>query len=62
MGAPRVGDEAALERADERVDSVGDRDELIDEELKSKKSCCDELAGAESPREEAVPFAFIWKR
>jgi hypothetical protein len=58
VGAPSVGEEAALDRAEERVESVGDREEFIDEELKSKKSCCDELAGAERPREDAVPLAF----
>ena len=31
---------------------------MTDDELKSKKSCCEELAGAERPREDAEPFAF----
>lgn len=62
VGAPRVGEEAALDSADERVESVGERDEFIDDELKSKKSCCEELAGVESPRDEAFPFALRWYR
>jgi hypothetical protein len=62
VGAPRVGEEAALDSAEERAESVGDLDELTEEDVKSKKSCCEELAGAERPREEVEPFAFRWNR
>lgn len=61
VGAPSVGDEAADDRADEIAESVGDRDEVTDDEPKSKKSRCTGT-GAESPSDDAACDAFRWNR